>query len=236
MRRTVSIVFCLFVLAVLSTAQDLPKQINGGILNGKAVSLPKPSYPFEARKAGIGGSVKVRVVIDENGIVVEVQAVREIPENEAAETTALYNLLGEAAERAALEATFAPTRLSGQPVKVAGMITYNFVPGSEDPIDQATAIKGGVLNGVAVAMPKPPYPPAALAVKAFGSVTVQVLVDENGDVIAAAAVRGHPLLRSAAAQAARSAKFEPTLVDGKAAKVTGTLTYNFVLPDLKPNQ
>lgn len=91
-------------------------------------------------------------------------------------------------------------------------------------------ISGGVLNGKAINLPKPPYPPAARAVRASGAVSVQVLVDEKGNVVTASAVSGHPLLRQAAVQAARSAKFNPTLLSGQAVKVSGVITYNFV-PD-----
>ena len=89
-------------------------------------------------------------------------------------------------------------------------------------------ISGGVINGKAISLPKPLYPAAAKAVKASGAVTVQVLVDTSGNVISATAVSGHPLLRSAAVQAARSAKFAPTMLSGQPVSVNGVLTYNFV--------
>src|SRR5215203_1133373 len=91
-------------------------------------------------------------------------------------------------------------------------------------------INGGVLNGKAVSLPKPAYPPAASAVGASGAVTVQVLIDENGDVTSATAVSGHPLLRAAAVEAARGAKFTPTRLSGTPVKVAGVITYNFVAP------
>lgn len=91
-------------------------------------------------------------------------------------------------------------------------------------------ISGGVLNGKAVSKPEPPYPSLAKAARASGTVTVQVTVDETGKVIKANAVSGHPLLQSAAVVAARQAKFTPTLLSGEPVRVTGTLTYNFVLP------
>ncbi len=90
------------------------------------------------------------------------------------------------------------------------------------------SISKGVINGSAISLPKPPYPPAAKAVRASGAVNVQVTISEDGSVISANAVSGHPLLRAAAAQAARSAKFAPTLLSGQAVKVTGVIVYNFV--------
>lgn len=89
-------------------------------------------------------------------------------------------------------------------------------------------VSGGVLNGKAISLPTPSYPPAALAVRAAGSVSVQVLVGEDGNVISAHAVSGHPLLRSASEAAAREARFAPTLLDGTPVKVSGVITYNFV--------
>ena len=89
-------------------------------------------------------------------------------------------------------------------------------------------ISGGVLNGKAISLPKPEYPPIAKAAKASGTVVVQVIVDENGNVIAAHAVSGHPLLQAAAIAAARSAKFSPTKLSGQPVRVTGVITYQFV--------
>lgn len=99
-------------------------------------------------------------------------------------------------------------------------------PGNRRPVPKQ--ISGGVLNGKATSLPKPPYPPAARAVRASGSVAVQVLVDESGNVVTASALSGHPLLRSAAVQAARSAKFSPTTLAGQPVKVSGVIMYNFV--------
>ncbi len=89
-------------------------------------------------------------------------------------------------------------------------------------------VSGGVLNGKAISLPKPNYPPAAKAVRAGGSVSVQVLIDEQGRVVSASAVSGHPLLQQAAVAAARGARFSPTLLSGQAVKVSGVITYNFV--------
>ncbi|HEX6185509.1 MAG TPA: cytochrome c oxidase assembly factor Coa1 family protein [Pyrinomonadaceae bacterium] len=90
-------------------------------------------------------------------------------------------------------------------------------------------ISGGVLNGKAISKPEPPYPAIAKAARASGLVTVQVTVDETGHVVSASAVSGHPLLREAAVQAARQARLSPTLLSGEPVKVSGLLTYNFVL-------
>ena len=59
-------------------------------------------------------------------------------------------------------------------------------------------------------------------------VQVQVLIDENGNVVSAHAVSGHPLLQAAAVAAARASKFTPTKLSGQPVKVNGVIIYNFV--------
>jgi len=89
-------------------------------------------------------------------------------------------------------------------------------------------ISGGVVNSKASNLVKPAYPAAARAVRASGAVNVQVKIDERGNVVSASAVTGHPLLRQAAEQAARSSKFTPTTLSGQPVSVTGVIVYNFV--------
>lgn len=93
--------------------------------------------------------------------------------------------------------------------------------------DNASIVKGEVLNGKAIKFEIPEYPKAARAVRASGRVMVRVLIDEQGSVISAKSFCGHPLLRAASAQAASKAKFSPTLLDGKPYKVVGIIVYNF---------
>jgi protein TonB len=96
------------------------------------------------------------------------------------------------------------------------------------PVPRAP-ISGGVLNGKAISLPKPGYPPVARAARQTGTVTVQVTIDENGSVISARAVSGPPPLQAAAVQAAYGARFSPTKLSGQPVKVTGVITYNFQL-------
>ena len=94
-------------------ASTTSETVSGGVLNGKAISLPKPQYPPVARASG---TVIVQVTVDESGNVVSAHAVSGHP------------LLHAAAVVAARSAKFSPTKLSGQPVKVNGIIQYNFAP------------------------------------------------------------------------------------------------------------
>ena len=90
------------------------KPVSGGVLNGTALSLPPPLYPEAAKRMRVQGVVSVDVVLDETGKVVSANA------------SSGPSTLREAAVQAALKARFSPTKLSGQPVKVSGVINYKF--------------------------------------------------------------------------------------------------------------
>ena len=88
----------------------------------------------------------------------------------------------------------------------------------------------GVLQGKVVSLPKPNYPPIAKQLHLQGSISVQVLIDEQGRVVSAKALGGHQLLVKAAEASATQARFSPTLLSNQPVKVSGVIIYNFVLP------
>lgn len=98
------------------TQEKKAKRVHAGVVNGKAITLAVPPYPPEAHKHHLAGDVTVRVVVNESGNVIRACAV---------EGPALFHHVSEAA---ALHSRFAPFRLEGQPVRVAGLITYKFKP------------------------------------------------------------------------------------------------------------
>lgn len=94
---------------------EAPKApLSAGVLNGKALRLPVPTYPAAARNSGAQGRVVVEVTIDERGKVVDARAVSG------------HTFLQPAAVQAARQARFTPALLSGQPVKIKGTINYIF--------------------------------------------------------------------------------------------------------------
>lgn len=90
------------------------RPVSGGVLNGTAVNLPPPTYPEAAKRMRVAGVVTVQVIVDETGKVISAEATTGPPS------------LRDVAVQAALRARFSPTKLSGQPVKVSGLINYKF--------------------------------------------------------------------------------------------------------------
>lgn len=85
------------------------------VLNSEAIDLPVPTYPMLARQIGLKGTVTVQVLIDEKGRVVSARALSG------------HTIFIQEAESAAMRARFSPTKINDQPVKIQGVITYNFV-------------------------------------------------------------------------------------------------------------
>ena len=101
-------------VAIFGQTRPDPTTISGGILNGRAVSLPKPVYPSDLH--GLTGEIKVQVLIGHNGRV---------------ESATVYSGIKNArlrasAVEAAKQARFSPTLLHTKPVKVSGTIIYTF--------------------------------------------------------------------------------------------------------------
>jgi TonB family protein len=88
---------------------------SGGVLNGRAISLPAPGYPAEARSIRASGVVLVQITIDTDGKVIDAKVVCGHP------------VFAKPSLDVAYRARFTPTKLSGMPVKVNGIIIYNFV-------------------------------------------------------------------------------------------------------------
>ena len=100
---------------------DAQGVVSAGAIDAKATSKPEPAYPPLARATRAAGAVRVEVVVDERGRVTSASAKSGHP------------LLRAAAEAAARQARFSPTRLSNKAVKVRGTITYNFTAPAQEP-------------------------------------------------------------------------------------------------------
>lgn len=100
--------------------------------------------------------------------------------------------------------------------------TDNTTKPQPNPNQKKGPLAGGMLNGRAIYLPQP-----EVTGEASGVVSVQVLIDEQGAVIEAKAISGPQHLQAAAVNAARLARFSPTMLMGEPVKVTGTLSYNF---------
>ena len=92
----------------------LSRSVSAGVINIKAIDLPEPDYPSDAKAAGAVGAVILKVEVDENGSVL------------SAQTVSGHSLLRTAAEKAARNSKFEPLKFNGKPVKISGILVFNF--------------------------------------------------------------------------------------------------------------
>lgn len=86
-----------------------------------------------------------------------------------------------------------------------------------------------VLQGKAIDRVVPTYPELVRKIRLEGDVSVEVIISPEGRVESARAVSGHPLLASAAVDAARRWRFGATLLNGVPVRVTGVIVFVFRL-------
>ena len=192
----------------------------------------QPDKPQEAKPQNKDQNVDVR-----QKLIADVSESRVAPKEISAKASdippvrkGVTTILGNESSNAAAPIAAGPgTGLGTGPVGPTKVLTDEPPPPPEPkPTPPRAPISGGVLNGKAISLPHPAYPPIARQAHASGTVVVQVTIDENGNVISAHAVSGHPLLQAVAVAAARGARFSPTKLSGQPVKVTGVITYNFV--------
>ncbi len=158
-----------------------------------------------------------------------INAVGQFAGNEPAKTVTLHDPV--AGTMFILEPHNRVARKMGNVRAIAPTMTLR-AKGEEAPnviLPRSANASAGTLQGGPVKRVNPTYPPVAKAAKATGIVQVQVTISEEGKVINATAINGHPLLRDAAVEAARQWEFKPTEASGTPVKVQSTLTFNFTL-------
>jgi periplasmic protein TonB len=138
-------------------------------------------------------------------------------------------ITGRDRDAASIGGPVGPATGGRQVVQPPQVVIPDTVPPPPEPPKPPKVVSKGVINGSATFLPKPVYPEMAKRIHVQGTVSVQVLVDLDGKVVSAKAVSGHPFLIPEAVKAALHARFSPTLLSDQPVKVSGLITYNFVL-------
>jgi len=223
----------LLVVSIMYAAADLARQDLDFITLVAPIPVPQQAQPEkqeEAKPQKQEQNVDVR-----KELIASVDRTELVPKEVSAKASdippvrrGVQTILGtESSNAAAPVAAGTGTGTGTGPVGPIKVLAEE-PPPPPKPTPPRAPISGGVLNGKAISLPKPAYPPIARQAHASGTVVVQVTINENGQVISAHAVSGHPLLQGVAVAAARGARFSPTKLSGQPVKVTGVITYNFV--------
>lgn len=140
-----------------------------------------------------------------------------------------YAVTGQNVDPAGVPAGPGTPSAGGRQVAPPRQVVIEDPPPAPEPPKVPPVVSKGVITGQATTLPQPAYPAMAKQIRLQGKVSVQVLIDEQGRVISANAIDGHPMLAPAAQKAALQARFRPTLLSGQPVKVSGVITYDFKL-------
>ena len=198
-----------FAPAATAQAPFEPVRLNVG----SPPALPPPTVVAS-------GQEWLRVSVDAGGDVSRIEPVREAP------------AFSEALRRAVRGWSFAPARVEGEAVESQVLVAAVFRPATLYSLPGLGQPPSGPRVGpgqfsVPVATPAPPYPPRAVG---SGLVIVEVEVDRNGGVRAAAVVRSRPGFDTAAVNAARRWRFRPATRDGQPVRSVAYLVFGFREP------
>jgi TonB family protein len=200
-------------------------KIGGGVSAPIPTVRPEPEYSEEARRAKWQGAVLLQLVVDENGIPLDIKVVRS---------------LGLGLDQKAIEAVqqwrFKPGLKDGKPVPVVATIEVNFrlaqspeTISAAAPASRPVAVGGAVMDSRVVQRVAPVYPPNARTARVQGAVQLSVTVGPDGRVQDVQPLSGPALLTQAAIQAVAQWVYQPFLLNGQPVTVQTTANVNFVL-------
>jgi TonB family protein len=227
--RPAAALLCLCLAASAASAQATPAgepyRVGGPVSRPQLISQSKAVYTEEARKVRLTGTVILEVVIDERGNVTGPLVRKGLP-------------MG--LDRKAVEAVqtwkFKPATLEGKPVPVYYTLTVDF---RLDDAGQQTGQSGQAQAVRSEGGPKPEKilgrravpTEASIEAGVWGDVTVDVEIDEKGNVVDAKVVKGLPMgLDQQALDAVHTWKFKPATQDGRPIKVRTNVTVSFAKP------
>lgn len=236
MIRSAILLFLVAALSANALAQSTPPDAEA-----KMVSSQEYHMPDAALAAGIDGTVSIGITVDKTGKMRGAKIFGgpawpcgATPKKEIDE------VLKSVAQNISTF-QFSPAIKNGKPADSSLILSFALGKAYQNAVKQREAeeavqtgapspkvVDSGFLNGKALSLPPPNYPATAKAQRISGGVPVWIVFDEQGRVVLAGALSGHPLLQASAREAACRAKFAPVVLSGQPVKVTGTMVYQFV--------
>ena len=216
-----------------------PVELSEGSVQALLVKKVAPVYPPLARQARIQGTVILKIVINKDGDVRDVQLISGHP------------MLAPAAVEAVKQWKYQPYTKDGEVVEVSTMVRVNFTMPGGGPAPGGTAgdapggvggtVFSGVIDGVRASEAEmraqriqqidPVYPPLAVQEKVQGPVVLDVRISATGDVQNMMIVSGHPMLTASAIDAVKQWKYRPHVINGNAVAVTSMVRLQFKLTE-----
>lgn len=205
-----------------------------------------PDYPAMGIAAHIQNNEALKIVIDEQGQVVDAQVHSGHP------------AFAQASLDAVKQWKYRPFLLNGAPVRVEAPVFIEYrLEGLEDhmPASSPNAAASCVVKAAAqggddsrfmvkreitdehrTKYVEPKYPQMARVARIQGEVVLNALIDKQGNIANVRPVSGHPILVQAAMDAVKQWTYEPYLLNGEPVEVESMIHVLFQLPAQEKNQ
>jgi len=201
---------------ITSTTPAAPK-VAGTIQAATLIKRVNPEYPADAKAARIQGTVRFTALLGKDGTVKDLQLISGHP------------MLVQAAMDAVKEWVYQPTLLNGEAVEVRTEIVVNF---GLEPAVGAYRIGGGVSAPRVASKREPQYSEEARIGRLEGTVTLSLVVGENGTPKNIRVLKPLGLgLDEKAIEAISVWQFTPGQKEGNPVPVMATIEVNFRLLD-----
>jgi TonB family protein len=234
MRQIVAMAFVLLIgfRSLAQEAEPGPAELSPGAVQALLVNKVPPVYPPLARQARIQGTVVLKIVINKDGDVRDVQLFSGHP------------MLAPAAIAAVKQWKYQPYTQGGEVVEVSTTVRVNFtLAGEPVPTGMAGDTPGGAIDTppgyervseakmrtLRIQKIDPQYPPLALQAHIQGPVVLDLLISAAGEVENVRLVSGHPMLAPASVEAAKQWKYMPYVKDGSAVAVATRVRLSYTL-------
>jgi serine/threonine-protein kinase len=117
------------------------------------------------------------------------------------------------------------------PQKGGGVVTPSPAPPPEPKAPQRIQVSSGVEAGHVISRPPPAYPPLAKMARIQGVVRLDGVVGKDGTIQELKVISGHPLLVTAAMDAVKNWRYQPTLINGEPVEVETEIDVTFTLAE-----
>jgi protein TonB len=100
---------------------------------------------------------------------------------------------------------------------------------TQQDVPKRVSVAAGVMRSFQIRKVNPTYPEKARRKRIQGTVTMNAIIDQGGNVASLQLVSGDPILAKAATEVVKQWKYRPYLLDGHAVEVETVLQVNFAL-------
>lgn len=231
--------FAAFLGPVASSQEtpSAPVELSEQSVQALLIRRVAPVYPPLARQARIQGTVMLKIVINKDGDIRDMQLVSGHP------------MLAPAAMEAVKKWKYQPYTKDGEVVEVSTMVRVIFSmpdsPAAGAVGDAPGSVKGTVISGVIggiraseaemraqrIQQMDPVYPPLAIQEKVQGPVVLDVQISATGNVQNVMIISGHPMLTASAMEAVKQWKYRPYVINGNPVAVTSMVRLQFKLTE-----